>query len=101
MSTKRDGTTLNSFMLLRRTSAAAVHPCYNETGRKRLKSALKKTKYQRLKKRKVFKIVKDETLWDFGKSNLLQNIKNPGGGPFGKIEKFSVETWKESALGVY
>ena len=57
------------------------------TRRERLKSAL----YLRLKKRKVFKIVKGGTLSTFRKSSSLQNIKKLKGGPlktFKKIENF-------------
>ena len=50
--------------------------------RERPKSAL----YLRLKKRKVFKIVKG-ALHAFLNSSLLQNMKK--GGPFGAIQKFS------------
>ena len=35
------------------------------------------------------KIVKCGTLWDFLRSNLLQNIETNEGGPFGKIQNFS------------
>ena len=55
-----------------------------QTRRERLKSA----PYPRLKKRKVFKIVEEGTLWAFWKSSLLQNIKKMKERTFGDIEKF-------------
>ena len=68
---------------------------YRKTRRERLKSA----PYPRLKKRKVFRIVEGGTLWAFGKSSLLQNIKKMKERPFGEIEKklkFSKKTKNEN-----
>ena len=43
----------------------------------------------RLKKRKVFKIVKEGIPWDFLAAILLQNIETNEVGPFGAIQKIS------------
>ena len=55
-----------------------------QTRRERLKSAL----YLRLKKRKVFKIVKGGTISAFRKSSLLQNIKKMKEGLWRHLKKF-------------